>query len=185
MIRTLILVVVALALHAFEAALAVALGVTGLPLVPGIVVVAYAALVEPPMEAATTAVLIGVVMDALLGTPLGLNMLACLVALGIGRLLAEHVASPRSVTAFLFAAGISAAYHAFVVTLLLIFTSGQTNRGVFSVVPIALANGVLSFVLFPMLRRLLIACGLEEREVSFEERLADQAGRKKPRQVFW
>lgn len=185
MTRSILLVLVALLLHAAEAALAVAFGMEGLPLVPGIVVVAYAALVEPPMEAFTTAALVGVVMDALLGTPVGLNMLACLFALGIGRVFAEKVSSPRTLIAFLFAAGISAAYHAFVVTLLLIFTSEQAGRGLFSVVPIALANGALSFALFPLLRRLLIAAQLEEREVSFEERLADQASRKKPRQVFW
>lgn len=185
MIRSLLLVFIGLLLHATEAALAVSFGSAGLPLSPGIVVVAYAALVEPPVEAAITAALMGVVMDAMLGAPVGLNMLACLFALGLGRTLADKVSSPRSLVAFLFAAGISAAYHTFVVTLLFVFTSAQAGRGVFSVLPTALANGALSFFLFPLLRRLLIAAGLEEREVSFEERLSDRATRKKPRQVFW
>lgn len=49
MTRPLILMALALVLHALQAALAVALSTSGLPLTPAVVLVAYAALVEPPV----------------------------------------------------------------------------------------------------------------------------------------
>ncbi|MCP4498383.1 MAG: hypothetical protein GY822_00245 [Deltaproteobacteria bacterium] len=46
------------------------------------------------------------------------------------------------------------------------------------------ANGLLSLLVFPPIRSLFIALGLEEREVSFQARLANQAEKKKSRLFF-
>jgi len=169
--RIFILAGLGLLLHAIQAALAVALGVTSLPLAPAVVLVAYAALVEPPVEAALAASSLGLVLDALSGSPLGLNMLACLLALLLGRLAAGVVSSPRGIPAFLFASVLSAGYHLFVLTLLFVFGTDRESFGLQGILSASLANGLLALLLFPLLQRLLVSVGLEERQESMEERL--------------
>ena len=169
-------------LHALSAGVAVALGVDVLPLVPGVVLVAYAALAEPPLEAALSASSLGLVMDALSGSPVGLNMLACLLALLLGRLASSQVASTQSFTAVLFAAALSAGYHVFVLALLFLFGGAQSEQlgltgtlGVSGALWSAIWNGALAFALFPLIQRLMVRLGLEERELSFQERLHGRA----------
>jgi rod shape-determining protein MreD len=175
MSRVLLLAGLGLLLHALEAGLAVVLGSSSLPLAPAVVLVAYAALVEPPVEAALTASCLGLVLDALSGSPLGLNMLACLFALLAGRLLARRVTSPRGVAAFLFATGMSAGYSLFVLTLLYVFGTARESFGLQGVVSSSLANGALSLLLFPLCQFLLVSLGLEEREATMQERLSRRA----------
>jgi|GEM_PF-1101684 len=179
MTRALVLVVLAIVFHALEAGLAVSLGVSDLPLVPGVVLLVYAILVEPPVEAAVTALALGFAMDALTGTPLGLHMVACLLTLLGARFFADTVTSPRSPAAFLFAMGCSAAYHTVAIVLLLLFAGHRESLGVGGILMAAGANGVLSLMVFPPIRSLLIWLDLEKAEVSFEQRLAHQAQRRK------
>lgn len=175
MSRVLVLAVLALLLHALESGLAVVLGATSLPVAPAVVLVAYAALVEPPVEAALTASSLGLVLDALSGTALGLNMLACLLVLLLGRFAAPRVPSPRGVSAFLFAALLSAGYHTLVLTLLYVFEAQRESFGFQGIVTTSIANGLLALLLFPLVQRLLVALGLEEREATMEERLSRRA----------
>ncbi len=175
MSRVLLLAGLGLLLHALEAGLAVVLGVTSIPLAPAVVLVAYAALVEPPVEAALTASSLGLVLDALSGSALGLNMLACLLVLLLGRVAAARVPSPRGVSGFLFAALLSAGYHLLVLTLLYVFEADRESFAVQGIVTTSISNGLLSLLLFPLAQRLLVVVGLEEREASMEERLARRA----------
>lgn len=175
MIRVLLLAGLGLLLHAFEAGFAVVLGSTSLPVAPAVVLVAYAALVEPPVEAALTASCLGLVLDALSGSPLGLNMLACLLALLAGRFFARRVSSPRGAAGFLFATGMSAGYSLFVLTLLYVFGTDRESFGLQGLVATSFANGLLSLLLFPLCQWLLVSMGLEERETTMEERLSRRA----------
>jgi rod shape-determining protein MreD len=173
--RILILAGIGLLLHAGVSALAVVIGATSLPVAPAVVLVGYAALVEPPVEASLTASSLGLVLDALSGSPLGLNMLACLLALLLGRLAAGWVTSPRGLSAFLFASVLSAGYYLFVLSLLFIFGTERESFGLQGLVTTSLTNGALALVLFPACQRLLIWAGLEERSKTMEERLRHRA----------
>ncbi|MCP4501951.1 MAG: rod shape-determining protein MreD, partial [Deltaproteobacteria bacterium] len=121
MIRSLVLVALALLFHSVEAGLSVALGRPDLPVVPGVVLLVYAILVEPTVEATVSALALGFVMDALSGTPLGMHMMACLLTLIAARFFADTVSSPRTLAAFFFAMGCSAAYHTIAILLLVLF----------------------------------------------------------------
>jgi cell shape-determining protein MreD len=175
MSRILILVGLGLLLHAAESAVAVILGMTSLPVAPAVVLVAYAALVEPPVEASLSASSLGLVLDALSGSPLGLNMLACLLALLLGRLAAGWVSSPRGLGAFAFASLLSAGYYLFVLTLLFVFGTDRESFGLQGLTTTSLMNGLLALLLFPICQKLLVWVGLEERSESMEERLKQRA----------
>jgi rod shape-determining protein MreD len=172
-IRVVVLGVLALVLHAAVAALSVTFDSSGLPIAPAVVLVAYAALAEPPVEASISASVLGLLLDALTGAPLGLNMLACLAALGLGRPLAGSVSSPRSWSAFLFAAGLSAGYSIFIRVLLSVFAGESFGfQGVFTT---ALTSGLLALMVFPWLSAAMIRFGLEDREESLAEKLGRRA----------
>lgn len=170
MTRSLALAAVTLVLTALCGALAVPLSVSALPVVPGIIVLAYAALVDPPVEAALSAALIGLVLDALSGTPLGVNVLACVLVLVLSRLALGWVTSARGVQAALFAAGVSAAWAFIALVLLSLFQRRAFGIGAIPV--LALCNGLLALALMPALTRLLVVLRLEERGESLQERLA-------------
>lgn len=170
--RPLVLALLALVLTSFQAALAVVLGVSSLPFVPGVVLVAYAALVDPPVEAAITATLVGLVVDALSGTPLGLNVLACLLALLTGRLFAPWVLQPRGVAALLFTGGLSAGYHLVALTLLYVFSAERKAFGFLPMLTTAAGNALLAVVVIPVTRRALVAVGLEDKGESLRDRLS-------------
>lgn len=172
MTRVLVLALLALVFHALLAGLAVAFGSSSLPLMPAVLLVSYAALVEPPVVAALAASTVGIVLDALAGAPLGLNMLACLLALLLGRFAASWVKSPRGLSAFLYAAALSAGYHLFVVTLLYVFGSHPEGLALHGLVGAALWNGFAALLVFPFTQWLLVRLGLEEREETLSERLA-------------
>lgn len=172
MSRVLVLALLAVLLHALDAGLAVAVGASSLPFVPAVILVAYAALVEPPGVAVVSASTAGLVLDALSGAPLGLNMLACLLALLLGRLSSSWVKTPRGPPAFLFAGGLSAGYHLFVVTLLYVFGSHPESLALQGLFSTALWNGLASLAVFPFTQWLLVRLGLEEREQTLAERLS-------------
>lgn len=177
MSRVLTLALFAWFLHAAQAALAVAFGLSSLPVVPAVVLVAYAALVEPPVVAAVSAAVLGLILDALSGSPLGLNMLACLLALLSGRLASGWVAAPRGLGAFLFTGTLAAGYHLFVVTLLYVFGIHPESFAIQGVLSEALWNGLFGVVVLPFTQWLLVSLHLEEREMTLAERLSRRGGR--------
>ncbi len=174
MTRALVLTGLALLLTAVAGAAAVMFGWSYVPVVPGVLLVAYAAIVDPPVEAAVTAALIGIVVDALAGTPLGLNVLACVAVLVGSRFVVGFVPSPRGFRSFLFVGGISAA-HALVSLLLLFLFQRRESFGFFPLVLTAVANALASLLVFPLLQRLLIALDLEEKGETLQERLASKS----------
>lgn len=178
MTRSLLLSLIGLFLHALEAGAAVAFGLEGLPLTPAVVLVAYAALAEPPVEAAVSAVLLGLVLDAVSGSPLGLNMLACLIALLSGRVLSSWVSAPRGLPALAFAAGMSAGYHLFILVLRVLFAGHREVKGVLDVVAVALGDGVLALFLMPTVQWALVKLGLEDPEDPLEQRLSARVRRR-------
>lgn len=172
MLRVLVFTLMAVGLHGAAAVLPVALHAASMPLLPGVVLVAYAALVEPPVAAALAASTLGLLVDALSGTPLGLHMLASLVALLVGRLAADWVSAPRGVPAFLFTATMAGAYHVVVVTLPWMFGPHPDEWRVAGFWSTAFWNGFAALGLFPVVQGVLVRLGLEEREETLSERLA-------------
>jgi rod shape-determining protein MreD len=171
--RSLLFALLALLATAFLAALAVPLGVLSVPIVPGVILVAYAAIVDPPVEAAITAALVGLTMDAMAGTPLGVNVLACVLVLVASRLVIAWVTQPRGVQAALFVAGFSAAY-AFLASVLVNLFQRRESFGLAAVFVLALTNGLASFLVLPLLSRALVILRLEEKGESLQERLASK-----------
>lgn len=169
--RIAVLALLTLVLTALGGALSVAFGWSSLPIVPGAILCAYAALVDPPIEGVLTAATIGLVVDAMTGTSLGLNVLALVAVLVGSRLVTGFVTSPRGLPAAAFVSGFSAA-HAFFALLLLFLFQRRGGFGLTSVFTVALANGAASFALIPLLQRLLVALRLEERDETLQERLA-------------
>ena len=174
MTRALVLSLLALVLTAATGALAVMFGWSSVPLVPGVLLVAYAAIVDPPVEAAVSAALMGLVIDALVGTPLGVNVLACVAVLVGSRFFVGWVTAPRGIPSFLFTAGFSAAHALLALSLLFLFQRRQ-SFGLAELFSTALVNAVFSVVLFPVVRRLLVALRLEERGESLQERLSSNS----------
>lgn len=174
MTRALFLALLALVLTAGTGALAVMFGWSSVPFVPGVLLVAYAAIVDPPVEAAVSAALIGLVIDALAGTPLGVNVLACVAVLVGSRFVVGFVTAPRGAPSFLFVAGFSAAHALLALSLLFLFQRRE-SFGLVALIATALVNGVGSLALFPLVRRLLILLRLEERGETLQERLSSNS----------
>jgi hypothetical protein len=171
MSRALILSLLALALTAGTGALAVVFGWASVPLVPGVLLVSYAAIVDPPVQAAVSAALIGLVVDALVGTPLGVNVLACVAVLVGSRFVVSFVTAPRGVRSFLFVTGFAAAHALLALSLLFLFQRRE-SFGFVALLATAPVSGVASLVLFPLVRRLLVALRLEERDETLQDRLS-------------
>ncbi|MBI1948413.1 MAG: hypothetical protein HYS27_22190 [Deltaproteobacteria bacterium] len=169
--RVVVLALVTVALTALCGALSVALGWSSLPIVPGVILCAYAALVDPPIEGVVTAAAIGLVVDAMSGTSLGLNVLALVAVLVGSRFVVGWVTSPRGLQAALFVGGFSAV-HAFLSLLLLYLFQRRGGFGLVSVFTVAIANALVSVALIPPLQWLMVALRLEERDETLQERLA-------------
>ncbi|OGQ26484.1 MAG: hypothetical protein A2138_20210 [Deltaproteobacteria bacterium RBG_16_71_12] len=169
--RVAVLALLTVLLTALGGALSVALGWSSLPIVPGVILCAYAAMVDPPIEGVVTAAAVGLVVDAMTGTSLGLNVLAFVAVLVSSRFVVGWVTSPRGVPAALFVGGFSAA-HAFLSLLLLFLFQRRGGFGLLSVFTVAIANALVSVVLIPPLQALLVALKLEERGETLQERLA-------------
>jgi rod shape-determining protein MreD len=172
--RLVALTLLALVLTAGMGAAGVMLGLSTVPVVPGVLLVAYAAIVHPPVEAAVGAALVGLVMDALVGTPLGVNVLACVALLVASRFVVGFVPHPRGIPSVLFVAGMSAAY-AFLSLLLLFLFQRRESFGFVGLVSTAVSNAIASVVIFPLLHRLFVSLRLEEKGESLQERLASKS----------
>ncbi|MFZ9886365.1 MAG: hypothetical protein ACO3JL_02585 [Myxococcota bacterium] len=173
--RVLLLASIAFVLQAFIAAAAVAFGVAAVPLTPAVLVVAYAALVEPPVEGALSATCVGFLLDAISGTAIGLNMLACLLLLLVGRLMARRVPSPVGPLGALFVSALAAGYYLFVLTLLYIFERGRESLALEGLLSTSILTGAASLLVFPLIQRIFVRLGLEERAASVAERLSRRA----------
>lgn len=174
MSRVLVLALMTVLLTALCGAVAVAFGWSSLPIVPGVILCAYAAMVDPPIEGVVTAAAVGLVVDALTGTSLGLNVLACVAVLVGSRFFVGWLSSPRGLPAMLFVGGFSAA-HAFLSLLLLYLFQRREGFGLVSVFTTAVANALVSAALIPILQWLMVALRLEERDASLQERLSGKA----------
>lgn len=173
MSRVLVLAALTVLLTALCGAVSVAAGWASLPIVPGVILCAYAAMVDPPIEGVVTAAAIGLVVDAMTGTSLGLNVLACVAVLVASRFVTGWVTSPRGLPAALFVAGFSAT-HSFLALLLLFLFQRRGGFGLLSVFTVAVSNALVSVALIPLVQRLLVALRLEERDVTLQERLASK-----------
>jgi hypothetical protein len=173
MTRPLVLALFALILTAISGALAVMFGWSTIPIVPGVLLCAYAAIVDPPIQAALGASLIGLVIDALSGTPLGVNVIACVAVLSASRFVVSFVPLPRGLPSFLFVGGFSGVW-AFLALLLLYLFQSREGFGFGAMFATAIVNAVASVVVFPVLSRILVLLRLEEKGETLQERLASK-----------
>jgi len=169
--RVFTFMMVTLIATAAASALAVALGTAALPLTPGSVVVAYAALTTPPVEAAFSAALVGLIVDALAGASLGASSFSLLVTLLVSRLGVGFVPSTRDAVSFLFVGAFAFTQALCAMAMVALF--GPTHRGVdLSVaVVVALVDIVVAWALFPVLHEVFVLLRLEERSATLRERL--------------
>lgn len=170
MTRTVVAMIVTLVVTAVFASLPLLFGSPALPVTPGAVVCAYAALTQPPIEAAVTAALVGLVVDALSGSPIGVSSLALLVTLLTSRLGVSLVPLARGATAFAFVAAFGAFHALLAQGLLALFA--QRRVDVVIVVVIGVMDALLSLLLFPILRRVLVVLRLEDKGATLGERLS-------------
>jgi hypothetical protein len=169
-IRIATLAAFTLVVTALSSALAVAVGSAGFPLTPGSVVVAYAALAAPPIEAAFSAVIVGLVVDALNGAALGTSSFTLLVTLLASRLGISLVPSHRGAPAWTFA-GLFAFAQALLAMLLLALVGQRGAVDVGAAVALAVVDVALAVVLFPALHEALVLLRQEERSATLRERL--------------
>ena len=174
MSRVLVAMFVTLVLVAVRRAVPVMIGVTGLPLTPGAVVVAYAALSWPPVEAAVAGALCGLIVDALSGMPLGVSSFAMVVTLLATRLTLRFFTRSRGLAASAFAGGFCLLQAVITNGLLAAFGDRHGGLEVGQAARVALLDFVLALAVFPMLHALLVSLRLEERGASLRERLASR-----------
>lgn len=170
MSRVALTMALALITTAIGAALPVVFGTGAWPLTPAVVLVAYAALTVPPLEAAVTAALVGLIVDALAGAPLGVSSFALVVTLLLSRLVVSLVPTARGPLALAFVFGFGFVHALLAQTLLAVF--GQ-NRvvDVLVVVGVGVLDAVAALVLFPLIRGALVVLRLEDKSATFKERL--------------
>jgi hypothetical protein len=153
-------------------ALPVALGVGPFALLPGVIFIAYAALLHAGEEAAITASLVGLVIDARVGAPLGLNALAGVLTLVMSRPTLPFLPGRGTLGSSLFV-GIFSAVHVVVVVLLLVVFGGRQLRLEWTTALLAgVGNALCAVVLFPLYAWLLVLLRLEERNAPMQERLS-------------
>jgi rod shape-determining protein MreD len=169
--RTFVAMVITLVATAVFGALPVLFGSPAWPVTPGAVIVAYAALTLPPVEAAVTAALVGLVVDALSGSPIGVSSFALVVTLLLSRLGVSLVTQPRGFTSFVFVFAFAFTHAFFAQTLLALF--GQRRAvDLVVVVVVGILDAVLSLLLFPVVHRVLVLLRLEDRGATLGERLS-------------
>ena len=170
--RALLAVAATVLLASVRRALPVMLGVSSVPFTPGSVVVAYAALTKPPIEAAITASLCGLVVDGLSGIPLGVSSFALVVTLLLSRLGIRFVPRARGVGAFAFAFLFAVVQAVIATTLLTVFGDRGGSVHLSGLVTLGVVDGALALVVFPLLHSLSVRLGLEDRDSTLGERLA-------------
>jgi cell shape-determining protein MreD len=155
---------------AVSSALAVTVGSSGLPVTAGSIVVAYAALATPPIEAAFSAALVGLVVDALNGAALGTSSFTLLATLLASRLGIELVPTNRGWPAWTFV-GVFAFAQTLLAMLLLALFGQRSAVDVGGAVAIGVVDGVVAMGLFPALHGVLVLLRVEERSATLGERL--------------
>jgi hypothetical protein len=171
MTRSLVLAVAALVLTAASGALASLLGWASVPVVPGALLVAYAAIVDPPISAAFSAALVGFVIDCLCGTPIGVSILGCVAALVASRFFVGWVTSTRGLPAVLFAGGLTFTYGLVALSLLFLFQRRESfGFGVLATATVV--NAIAAPVVFRVAHGVLVLARVEERDASLQDRLA-------------
>lgn len=171
MSRVVVAMIVTLVVTAVMASLPVLFGTPAWPVTPGAVIVAYAALTVPPLEAAVTAALVGLVMDALSGSPIGVSSFALVVTLLLSRLGVSLVPHPRGLAALAFALAFTFT-QAFLAQSLMALFGQRRAVDLVIVVVVAVLDALLSLILFPLLRKLLVILRLEDRSATLGERLS-------------
>jgi cell shape-determining protein MreD len=171
MTRVFSFMAVALVVTALCSALAVTLGIAALPVTPGSIVVAYAALATPPIEAAFSAVLVGLVVDALSGTSLGASSFSLLVTLLVSRLGVSLVPSTRDRFAIAFVGVFASAQALLAMALLALFGQSHARLDVVVVVVVGALDALVAIAVFPLLHVLFVLLRLEERSATLRERL--------------
>ncbi len=171
MSRTFVAMIVTLVITAIISSLPVLFGTPAWPITPGAVIVAYAALAQPPVEAAVTAALVGLVVDALSGSPIGVSSFALVVTLLVSRPAVSLVPQPRGWMSFAFVAGFATA-HALLAQALLALFGQRRAVDLLIVVVVGVLDAVLSLLLFPILRRVLVVLRLEDKGATLGERLS-------------
>jgi|GEM_PF-2163387 len=169
--RALLAMAVCLVAMATLRVLPVVLGVSAVPLTPAAVVVAWAALVLPPLEAVVTASLCGLIVDALAGLPVGLSSFSLVVALLVARLGTRSVTRAVGPLAALFAGGVGLLQVTLSWLLLAVFAPERAPWQPGTLFLVGIFDGVLALLLLPLLDRLGVLVGLE-RSTSTADRLA-------------
>jgi hypothetical protein len=169
--RVFTFMLVALVLTAVGSASAVTLGSAGIPFTPGSIVVAYAALATPPVEAAFSAVLVGLVVDALSGTSLGASSFSLLVTLLVSRLGVSLVPSTRDGSAVAFVGLFAVVQALLAMTMVALFGQPHARIDVWMAVIVGVFDAVVSLVVFPALHAVFVLLRLEERSATLRERL--------------
>lgn len=169
--RALLAMAVTLVAMAVVRALPVIVGVASLAATPGAVVVAWAALVLPPLEAVVTASLCGLIVDALAGLPVGLSSFSLVVALLVARLGTRSVTRAVGPLAALFAGGVGLLQALLSWGLLALFAPERAPWQPGTLLTVAVVDAGLALVLLPLLDRLGVLVGIE-RSTSTAERLA-------------
>ena len=169
--RALLAVACCLVAMAVLRAAAVVLGVSGVPVTPAAVVVAWAALALPPLEAVVAASLCGLVVDALGGLPVGLSSFSLVVSLLLARLGTRSVTRAVGPLAALFAGGVGLLQATISWLLLAIFAPERAPWQPGTLMLVGLFDAALAWALLPMLDRLGVLVGLE-RSTSTADRLA-------------
>lgn len=171
MSRVLLAMGVALAAMAVVRSLPVVVGLASLPATPVAIIVAWAALVLPPLEAVVAASLCGFIVDALAGLPVGLSSFSLVVVLLIARLGTRSV--PRAVgpVAALFAGGVGLLQVTVSWVLLAVFAPERAPWQPGTLILVGALDAGLALLLLPLLDRLGVLVGIE-RSTSTADRLA-------------
>ncbi len=172
MSRVLVAMLATLMLVSLRRALPVIIGMSWLPLTPGAVIVAYAALTWPPIEAVVAAALCGLVVDALSGMPLGVSSFALVVSLLATRLTLRFFTRSRGLAASAFAGAFGVLQALVATALLAAFGDRHGGFDVLNAVVIGVMDFALALIVFPALHAALVSLNLEERGASLRERLA-------------
>jgi hypothetical protein len=164
-----------LVLVALQRALPVVLGVASITVTPAAIIVAYAGLTLAPLEAVIIAGVVGVIVDALTGMPLGLGSFSLVLSLLVARLGLRLTTSNRGVVAAAFAGGLGFLQCAIVVVLLTAFTERAALASFGDAVIVGVVDAILAALVFPLYHRVSVGAGLEERGARLRERLASRA----------
>ena len=175
MVRWILVLGLALLTTGFLSAVSVALGISNLPLLPVILLVAYLVVADSGLEGMLMTAALGLFLDAWAGYLLGINMLICLGLFIAGSPLGGWGSSPRGVAGFFLGAISAMTYTLIHGALFTIFGEGEGRLSLSTMLNAGFWNGILGVLLFPVIDQLFIYFGFSERELSLAERLSSRA----------